>query len=182
VRLAGVLAAAGVSGEREVAVRASGVFVRRLVRARGVAADPEPGSGPGLGLGSGSVPGLWGLSGTVLVTGGTGALGAHVARWAVAQGAERLVLTSRRGLDAPGAVELSQELSAAGVEVVVAACDVADRDAVEALLGEVCAGGRLTAVVHAAGVVDDGVVESLSVERVAGVLRAKADAAWVLHE
>ncbi|TPQ23051.1 beta-ketoacyl reductase, partial [Streptomyces sporangiiformans] len=108
--------------------------------------------------------------------------GAHVARWAARNGAEHLLLVSRRGQEAPGAGELAAELAELGVRVTVAACDVADRAAVEALLAEACAEVPLTAVVHAAGVVDDGVVESLTPERVAGVLRPKADAAWVLHE
>ncbi|MBL0781800.1 KR domain-containing protein, partial [Streptomyces albidoflavus] len=85
--------------------------------------------------------------------GGTGGLGSQVARWAAGQGAERLVLSSRRGLDAPGAVELRDELSALGCEVVVAAVDGTDREAMAALLDEF----PVSAVVHTAGVLDDGV-------------------------
>ncbi|XBQ32482.1 type I polyketide synthase [Streptomyces rapamycinicus] len=166
-RLAGVLAGAGGSGEDQVAVRASGVFGRRLVRAVG----PRTSGGEG-----------WRASGSVLVTGGTGALGAHVARWLVANGAEHVVLTSRRGLEAPGAVELRDELAASGARVTVAACDVADRDALAELLASIPAEFPLTAVVHAAGVLDDGVLDALTPERFASVLRAKADAALHLDE
>ncbi|MFD7631905.1 KR domain-containing protein, partial [Streptomyces sp. NPDC059851] len=110
-RLVGVLAG-GVAGEDQVAVRSSGVFGRRLVRAARVEGAAS-----------------WTPSGTVLVTGGTGALGGRVARWLAGAGAERLVLTSRRGADAPGAAELVAELAELGVEVSVVACDAADREA-----------------------------------------------------
>ncbi|WP_156179218.1 KR domain-containing protein, partial [Saccharothrix sp. ST-888] len=72
--------------------------------------------------------------GTVLVTGGTGALGAEVARWLVRNGAGQLLLTSSRGLDAPGDAELRDELAGLGATVTVAACDVADRAALAGLL------------------------------------------------
>ncbi|MBD3009488.1 SDR family NAD(P)-dependent oxidoreductase, partial [Streptomyces sp. 5-10] len=168
-RLAGVLAGAGAggSGEDQVAVRASGVFGRRLVRAVGSRTSGDEG---------------WRASGSVLVTGGTGALGAHVARWLVANGAEHVVLTSRRGPEAPGAAELRDELVASGARVTVAACDVADRDALAELLASIPAEFPLTAVVHAAGVLDDGVLDALTPERFASVLRAKADAALHLDE
>ncbi|MFJ4990390.1 SDR family NAD(P)-dependent oxidoreductase, partial [Streptomyces sp. NPDC088732] len=156
-RVVGVLAG---SGEDQVAVRSSGVFGRRLVRA----VLPE---------GAGS----WIPSGTVLVTGGTGALGGRVARWLAEAGADRLVLTSRRGMDAPGAAELVAEL---GVEVSVVACDASDREALRALLAEHAE--SLTAVVHTAGILDDGVLDALTPERIDGVLRAKATSALNLHE
>ncbi|MEU8517761.1 SDR family NAD(P)-dependent oxidoreductase [Kitasatospora sp. NPDC048722] len=120
--------------------------------------------------------------GTLLVTGGTGALGAHVARWLAQAGAQHLLLVGRRGSGAPGAQELSDELAELGVRVTVAACDVADRDALAALLAAVPAEYPLAGVVHAAGVLDDGVLESLTAERFDVVLRAKAVSARNLHE
>ncbi|MGV9944255.1 SDR family NAD(P)-dependent oxidoreductase [Streptomyces sp. NPDC003401] len=121
--------------------------------------------------------------GTVLITGGTGSLGALVARHLVtAHGARNLLLTSRSGPDAPGARELTAELTALGATVRVEACDVADRDALALLLDSVPAAAPLTAVVHTAGVVDDGVLAALTPQRTATVLRPKADAALHLHE
>ncbi|KOV70526.1 SDR family NAD(P)-dependent oxidoreductase, partial [Streptomyces sp. MMG1121] len=121
--------------------------------------------------------------GTVLITGGTGVLGAQVARHLVTEhGVRHLVLTSRRGPEAPGAAELRAELAGLGAEVTLAACDAADREALAALLAEVPERHPLTAVVHTAGVLDDGVVQTLTPERIAAVLRPKADAALNLHE
>ncbi|CAM5607741.1 Polyketide synthase OS=Streptomyces antimycoticus OX=68175 GN=SANT12839_037230 PE=4 SV=1 [Streptomyces antimycoticus] len=164
-RLAGVLA--GTDGEDQLAVRAAGVFARRLAHAP---------------LAGAPAVRTWKPAGTTLVTGGTGALGAHVARWLAGNGAEHLVLTSRRGLEAPGAAELRDELTELGTKVTVAACDVADRKAVETLLAAIPADQPLTAVMHAAGVLDDGVLDALTPERFATVLGPKADAARHLHE
>jgi len=122
-------------------------------------------------------------AGTVLVTGGTGVLGGLVARHLyLAHGVRHLLLASRGGPDAPGADRLVAELVELGADPVVVACDLADRDTVAAMLARVPANHPLTAVVHAAGVADDGVVGSLTAARLAAVLRPKVDAAWHLHE
>ncbi|WP_069883583.1 type I polyketide synthase [Streptomyces luteocolor] len=120
------------------------------------------------------------LDGTVLVTGGTGAIGGAVARHlAATRGVTDLVLTSRRGPEAPGADELVKELAELGATARVVACDTAERADVEALLDGIA---DLKGVVHAAGVIDDGVLTALTRERFDTVLRPKVDAAWHLHE
>ncbi|MFI5783954.1 SDR family NAD(P)-dependent oxidoreductase [Nocardia sp. NPDC051570] len=117
--------------------------------------------------------------GTVLITGGTGGLGALIARHLVtAHGVRSLVLASRTGPESVAAQRIRHELSDFDVALTVVACDVGDRDEVAALL----AAHPVDSVVHAAGVLDDGLVDSLTPQRIDTVLRAKADAAWYLHE
>ncbi|MGW7171195.1 type I polyketide synthase, partial [Streptomyces sp. NPDC054884] len=156
--------AAALADEPRVAVRAGEVFVPRL--ARTPAADD-----------AGTI--AFGPDDTVLVTGAGGTLGGLVARHLVtAHGVGGLVLVGRRGAEAPGATDLVAELTALGARVSFVACDAADRD----VLAQVLAAHPVTGVVHAAGVLDDATVESLTPERVDAVLRPKVDAAWHLHE
>ncbi|WP_345598088.1 SDR family NAD(P)-dependent oxidoreductase, partial [Streptomyces marokkonensis] len=159
-RLAGLL---NQRDEDQLAVRASGVSGRRLVRAPQSAAPMDA---------------PWTPRGTVLVTGGTGALGGHVARWLAGAGAEHLLLLSRRGPEAPGIAGLRADLEELGARVTVAACDASDGDA----LAEVFARHMVNAVVHTAGVLEDGLVEALTPESLDHVLRPKAEAALHLHE
>ncbi|WP_327117583.1 SDR family NAD(P)-dependent oxidoreductase [Nocardia sp. NBC_01730] len=172
------------SGEPQVAVRGPEVLVPRLTRAS-VSEGAVPQSAPERSQPSDHrekpYPAL--RDGTVLITGGTGGLGALFARHLVAEhGVRRLVLTSRRGPEAAGADELVAELVQAGTDARVVACDVADRDALRKLLDAIDSDGGLTAVVHAAGVLDDGTVESLTTEQVDRVLVPKVDGAWHLDE
>ncbi|MGW3571587.1 SDR family NAD(P)-dependent oxidoreductase, partial [Streptomyces sp. NPDC000941] len=166
-RFAAVLGKTGGTepAEDQVAVRASGVFGRRLRRP--VGASPKDG---------------WRPSGTVLVTGGTGTLGGHVARWLASAGAEHILLASRSGPEAEGAEELRAELAGTGVRVSIVACDVADRRQVADLLADIPGDCPLTAVVHAAGVLDDGVLDGLSPQRFETVFRSKVESATVLDE
>ncbi|MEU8465526.1 type I polyketide synthase [Streptomyces sp. NPDC029003] len=121
--------------------------------------------------------------GTVLITGGTGGVGSLIARHLVTEhGVRSLLLASRRGAATEGAAGLVAELERAGATVRVAACDVADRAALAGVLADLPGRYPLTAVVHAAGVLADGTVESLTAESVDRVLRAKAGGALNLHE
>ncbi|MGW2488158.1 SDR family NAD(P)-dependent oxidoreductase [Streptomyces sp. NPDC001606] len=155
----------------QLVLRDGAVLVPRLVPVPAAPLTGRNGTGPD---GAERDPG-----GPVLITGGLGALGATVARHLVTdRGVRELVLTGRRGPDTPGADELTAELRKLGAEVSVVACDVADRDAVAALLAE----HPVTAVVHAAGVVDDGVVTGLTEERLRAVLAPKVLGARWLDE
>ncbi|MBL1110311.1 SDR family NAD(P)-dependent oxidoreductase, partial [Streptomyces sp. 5-8] len=156
---AAAVAAAVASGEPQLALRDGTVHVPRLARA--AARDQVPSLDP---------------DGTVLITGGTGVLGALVARHLVAaHGVRRLVLAGRSGTAADDFADLD-------AEIVVARCDAADRGQLARLLAETPSGHPLTAVVHLAGVLDDGLVTDQTPERLDAVLRPKADAAWHLHE
>jgi len=129
-----------------------------------------------------TMPDAW-VAGTVLITGATGMAGSALARHVVTRhGARNLVLVSRRGLDAPGAAELVAELSAVGAQAHVVACDAADREALAKVIADIPVQRPLSGVIHAAGVLDDAVISSLTPERVDSVLRSKVDAAWNLHE
>ncbi|WAJ42450.1 SDR family NAD(P)-dependent oxidoreductase [Mycobacterium sp. Aquia_216] len=121
--------------------------------------------------------------GSVLITGGTGMAGSAIAAHLVARyGVAHVVLVSRSGPDGAGVAELTDRLTEAGAEVSVVACDVADRDALAALIAGLPAAYPLRGVFHAAGLLDDGLIASLTPDRVDTVLRAKVDGAWNLHE
>ncbi len=120
--------------------------------------------------------------GTVVLTGGLGALGLHVARWLAREGVRHLVLTGRRGRDTPGAADAVAELEALGVHVTVASVDVADRAALESVLHAIPAEWPLRGVVHAAGVLDDGILAEQTTARFARVLSPKVSGGWNLHE
>ncbi|HEY3960193.1 MAG TPA: type I polyketide synthase [Solirubrobacteraceae bacterium] len=156
--------------EPEVAIRQGTLCVRRLVRPQ---ARAEEGKTPRQAFDP---------RGTVLITGGTGGLGALVARHLALGGAESLLLVSRRGLDAEGAGELCESLRELGCEVRVAACDASDREQLRGVLATISAERPLTMVVHAAGAFDSGAIESLDRERLDRVLAPKVNAALNLHE
>ncbi|WP_327072833.1 type I polyketide synthase [Kitasatospora purpeofusca] len=158
------LATAVATGEPQVAVRGSEVLAPRLTL---VAPNTE----------DTAAPAAWNPNGTVLITGASGTLGRLVARHLVTEhGVRRLLLLSRSGTAAP------QDLLDTGAHVTVRACDVADRDQLAAALADIPTEHPLTAVVHTAGVLDDGVLEALTPERLDTVLRPKADAVHALHD
>ncbi|MHA4818111.1 type I polyketide synthase, partial [Streptomyces aculeolatus] len=164
----GASGASGTYGEDQVALRPAGAYVPRLTRA------PR---------GDTTADGGWTPRDTALITGGTGGVGAHVARWLAANGTAHLVLTSRRGPDADGARELRDELTALGARVTLAACDVSDRDALRALLADIRAEGPpLRTVVHAAGVGVFGPLDTVGAADLDRNLAAKAEGARHLDD
>ncbi|MFD7501771.1 type I polyketide synthase, partial [Streptomyces sp. NPDC059850] len=153
--------------EDQAAIRTAGTYARRLGHATPASsANPVP----------------WRPTGTTLITGGTGGLGAHIARWLARNGAPRLHLISRSGPDAPGAAQLSEELIALGASVTITACDVSNRAALQHLIDYVPAEHPLTTVIHTAGTMDLGPIAELAPERLQYVLHSKALAAAHLHE
>ncbi|ATL71963.1 polyketide synthase [Nocardia terpenica] len=161
LRLGAVLGGTGeAAGEDQVAVRPGGLYARRLVRApRPATADHGP----------------WRPRGTVLLTGGTGALGPHLVRWLARGGAEHLVLPGRRGADTPVADQLRADLAAHGTRLSMPVCDLSDRDQVERMLADLDEqGSPVTAVVHAAALIALAPLETTPLSAFAGVVAAKA--------
>jgi len=153
--------------EDQIAVRPSGLLARRLTR---------------VPLGDSQPANPWQPYGTGLVTGGTGALGGHAARWLARSGVENIVVVSRRGMAAPGAQQLVDDLTALGAQATVVECDASDRDALAELIEAIPAEYPLTAVVHASAVLDDAMINDIRPEQIERVLRAKVDVAYNLHE
>ncbi|MGO4618298.1 SDR family NAD(P)-dependent oxidoreductase, partial [Nocardia sp. 2TAF39] len=167
-----VAAASAIADESQVAVRDGVLYAPRLSR-----------GGADTGKNGRTAVSALRPDGTVLITGGTGGLGAMVARHLVVEhGVRRLLLAGRRGLAAPGAADVVAELATLGAQVDVVACDVADPAALDGLLAAIPSEHPLTGVVHAAGVLADGLLADMTPQRLATVLRPKADAAWHLHE
>ncbi|MFJ8864115.1 type I polyketide synthase, partial [Streptomyces sp. NPDC102451] len=170
----------------QFALRDGRIVLPRLARATAQDGGQEPEGVPGRPESEGrsrpETPSRWDTDGTVLLTGGTGTLGRLFARHLVTKhGVRHLLLVSRRGPDTPGAADLVAELSGLGAEVTVAACDVADRGALSALLAGIPAHHPLTGVVHAAGTLGDGLIAGMTREKLDAVLAPKLDAAWNLH-
>ncbi|MER7674737.1 SDR family NAD(P)-dependent oxidoreductase [Kitasatospora sp. NPDC096128] len=167
---AAVLPTALATGEAELALRNGAAHGRRLTRPSGSPTAVERSSDQHAGR-------------TALVTGGTGTLGGLVAEHLAATGrADGLVLTSRSGPGAAGVAALAAGLALSGASVEVVACDTGEREALAGLLARIPAERPLRTVVHTAGVLDDATIASLTPERVAAVMRPKADGAWHLHE
>ncbi|MFI1769801.1 SDR family NAD(P)-dependent oxidoreductase [Streptomyces sp. NPDC020800] len=163
-RLVAVLAGCG---EDQAAIRSTGISGRRLARA----ARPR------------GTEGRWSTRGSVLITGGTGAIAGHVGQWLAERDVPRLVLASRSGPGAEGVAAKAAELAARGARVDVVTCDAGDRSALAGVVSWTgTTGPALSAVMHTAGVLDDGVVDRLSASRLETVLAAKAASAAHLDE
>ncbi|MEU9508928.1 type I polyketide synthase [Micromonospora sp. NPDC048170] len=163
-----LVAALTTAGEEDqIAVRPGGLLARRLTR---------------VPLGESQPANPWQPYGTALVTGGTGALGGHAARWLARSGVENIVVVSRRGMAAPGARQLVDDLTELGAQATVVQCDAADRDALAGLIDAIPAEYPLTTVVHASAVLDDAMINDIRLEQIERVLQAKVDVAYNLHE
>src|SRR5262249_17118563 len=146
-------------GEPQIALRRGTLYVPRLAWMGAASDAPVRPLNP---------------EGTVLITGGTGTLGALVARHVVEKhGVRHLLLLSRQGRSSPRVAGLVSDLVARGARVTVGSCDVADREDLKRWLESVPAGHPLSGVIHAAGVLDDGVLTALTGERVASVMGPK---------
>lgn len=159
--------------EPELALRRGEFLGRRLRSGADVALPPE----------AAAAPPAFDPNRTVLITGGTGAIGAIMARHLVrGYGAKHLLITSRRGAGAAGIAELTAELAAMGAQTTVAACDVSDRDALAAVLARVPDAHPVGAVVHLAAALADATFTALTADQLDTALAAKAVGAWHLHE
>jgi NAD(P)-dependent dehydrogenase (short-subunit alcohol dehydrogenase family)/thioesterase domain-containing protein len=154
------------SGEDQVAVRASGLYARRLVPVSG-----DRKTSP-----------TWSPEDTVLITGGTGVLGSHCAKWMAEHGAGRLVLLSRRGPDAPGARDLEEDLLTRGCDVKIIACDISDRSALEEVLSTIQPEHPLRTIVHAAGINEFKAITDLTLAEFVAVVDGKVTGAVHLDE
>jgi len=173
----GLLSAAMTSGEAQIAVRAGRLLIPRLVVSSSAPAAVSAEAATPDTSNDGD------RRGTVLITGASGALGALVARRLVAAGrADRIELLSRRGALAPGLGTLAADLAGLGITVHVTACDAADRVSLTSVIAAIPAEAPLRGVIHAAGMLDDGIIETLTPARVEAVMRPKVDGAWNLHE
>ncbi|MGW1260309.1 SDR family NAD(P)-dependent oxidoreductase, partial [Streptomyces sp. NPDC002513] len=157
----------GTTGEDQLAIRPTGVLARRLEHT-----PPTPETPPT----------TWDPQGTILITGGTGALGSHIARWLAQNGARNLLLTSRRGPDTPGAETLRTELNTLGTQTTITACDITDHQATAHLLTTIPPEHPLTAIFHTAGRSQIKALEHTSVADLADVVSAKVQGAKVLDE
>ncbi|GLY22710.1 type I polyketide synthase [Micromonospora sp. NBRC 101691] len=163
-----LVAALTTAGEEDqIAVRPSGLLGRRLTR---------------VPLGDSQPANPWEPSGTALVTGGTGALGGHAARWLARSGVENIIIASRRGMAAPGAQQLVDDITALGARATVVACDASDREALAELIDGIPDEQPLTTVVHACAVLDDALINDIRIDQIERVLKAKVDVAYHLHE
>ncbi|MFI0193073.1 SDR family NAD(P)-dependent oxidoreductase, partial [Streptomyces sp. NPDC017082] len=164
------LATALASAEPQLALRSGQPLTPRIIRSTTPPTPP-------------TTPPAFDTEGTVLITGGTGSLGSHLARHLITtHGAKHLLLTSRRGPHAPGAAQLHTELLQLGAEHVhIAACDTADHQALADLLATIPADHPLTAVIHTAGTLHDATLTTLTPTQLTTVLRPKINAAWNLH-
>nr|WP_083976685.1 type I polyketide synthase [Kitasatospora azatica] len=156
------------TGEDQLALRDTAIHTRRLTHAP-----------TNTNTNTNTITSAWTPTGTTLITGGTGALGTHLARHLAHHGAPHLLLTSRRGPNAPGATQLTQELQTLGTRVTITACDTTNRQALANLIAQ---HPDLTAVIHTAGILDDATITTLTPNRLTTVLTAKAHTAHHLHD
>jgi len=168
---ASIVSAVMLGGETECAVRRNRVLVPRLQRIGPVSQSTL------------AKHGLVRPGGAVLITGGLGDLGARVARWLASDhGVHDLVLISRRGMDSPAADDLVAGLCRLGARVTVITGDVADAECIRSIMAIFKEDRPLRGIVHAAGVVDSGVLSSMTPQRCETTIAPKMYGAWNLHQ